>query len=117
MHVQFPLLRQAIYLNYQKNHANPLVCSLAREYLQFVKINLMKQTLILLLALLTACAANQPKPTLPAAAASACSHDVGQCPQCTDQYAGAYCTARGVDQRRVVAVCNSKEWRIFAYCD
>ena len=77
----------------------------------------MKRTLILLLALLTACAAKQPKPALPIAAASACSRDVGQCPQCTDRYAGAYCTARGSDHRRVVAVCNSKEWRIFAYCD
>jgi hypothetical protein len=77
----------------------------------------MKQTLILLLALLTACAAKQPKPALPIAAASACSRDVGHCPQCTDKYVGTYCTARGIDQRRVVAVCNSKEWRILGYCD
>jgi len=79
----------------------------------------MKQTLILLLALLTACAAEQPKPALPSAAASACSRKVDQCPICTDKYAGVYCTAMGTDHRRVVAVCNSnsKGWNILGYCD
>jgi hypothetical protein len=88
----------------------------ARGCLQFVKINSMKRTLILLLALLTACAAKQPKPALPAAAASACSNHV-QCPLCIDQNAGAYCTAMGATQRRVVAVCNNRQWNFFAYCD